>query len=117
MSVGMGSGVPITAWNIVDASAADRVSRPRLSKLGERGNTPSRGQRPTVVFRPKVPQKAAGNLTEPPVSEPTANAQRPAATATAGPLLEPPGMRLIVASHGFQGVPRTVFVPTAPRAN
>ena len=42
---------------MVDASRAVRVRRPRLSSVGESGKTPSTGQSPTVVFRPKVPQQ------------------------------------------------------------
>src|SRR5438270_12442707 len=53
--------------------------------------------------------------TEPPVSDPTENAQRPAAMATADPLLDPPGVRCVVASHGFQGIRCLRLIP--PRAN
>lgn len=56
------------------ASAAEWVSGPMLSSVGDSGNTPAVGQRPTVVLWPKVPQKAAGRRTEPPVSEPIAKA-------------------------------------------
>ncbi len=63
-----------------------------LSSSGDSGNTPSVGHRPTVVFNPKTPQNAAGMRTEPPVSEPIAKPLIPAATATAGPLLDPPGI-------------------------
>ena len=76
----------------IAASAAERVSGPMLSSSGDSGKTPLVGHRPTVVFSPNTPQNAAGRRTEPPVSEPIANAHRPAATATAGPLLEPPGI-------------------------
>jgi len=48
---------------------------------------------------PTTPQRPAGCLIEPPVSVPRAAAQSPAATAAAGPPLEPPGIR--VKSHGF----------------
>ena len=88
-----------------------------LSSTLESGKTPAVGHSPTVVLWPKTPQKAAGRRTEPPVSEPIAKPHRPAATATAGPLLEPPGMRWTAASHGFQGVPRGSLMPTAPSAN
>ena len=46
------------------------------------------------------------------MSEPIAKPHSPAATATAGPLLEPPGMRWVAASHGFQGVPCGVLMPS-----
>ena len=50
--------------------ATSRAIGPTVSKLGERGQTPSSGIRPQVVLRPAVPQQAAGILTEPPVSLP-----------------------------------------------
>src|SRR4030088_2458911 len=40
-----------------------------------------------------------------------------AATATPDPLLEPPGVLAVVASHGFQGVPICWLVPHPPNAN
>src|SRR5579859_1008449 len=39
-----------------------------------------------------MPQKAAGRITEPTVCVPRARGQKPAATAAAEPLLEPPGV-------------------------
>ena len=47
-----------------------RAIGPTVSKLGASGQTPSSGMRPQVVFRPAVPQQAAGMRTEPPVSLP-----------------------------------------------
>ncbi len=48
---------------------------------------------------PVTPQKAAGWRIEPPVSLPSASAQKPAATAAAEPPEDPPGTR--VTSHGL----------------
>jgi hypothetical protein len=53
--------------------------------------TPYALTRPKVGFSPTTPHTAAGCLIEPPVSVPIAAAHRPAATATADPLLELPG--------------------------
>src|SRR5690606_24901091 len=92
--------------NASKASLAERVIRPMESTLGSKGNAPSTGQRPAVVFKPKTPLKAAGTRTEPPESEPMANAHRPAAMATPDPELEPPGARWFSMSLGFHGVPR-----------
>ena len=50
-----------------------------------------------------TPQKAAGVTIEPEVSEPMAKGTRPAATAAADPLEEPPDQR--VRSHGIQPGP------------
>src|SRR5438128_8783109 len=46
-----------------------------------------------------MPQKLAGRVIEPPVCEPIAPEHMPSATATAEPLLEPPGVR-----SRFQGL-------------
>ena len=73
--------------------------------------------RPAVTFRPTMPHHAAGSRTEPPVSVPIAAGARPAATATAEPLDEPPGVRCTARSQGFHGVPRWVLVPNEPIAN
>src|SRR5438477_7574260 len=64
-----------------------------------------------------MPQRPAGARTEPPVSLPIAAGASAAATATAEPLLEPPGTRAVVRSHGFHGVPIALLVPQAPNAN
>src|SRR5580698_4382153 len=61
---------------------------------------PARLMRPNVGFSPTVPQKLAGMRIEPPVSDPIAATQSPAATAAAEPPLEPPGMR--ERSHGLR---------------
>ena len=47
--------------------------------------------------------KPAGTRPEPAVSVPSAKLTRPAATATAEPELEPPGMN--AGSNGFLGTP------------
>jgi hypothetical protein len=54
---------------------------------------------PYVGFIPTTPQNAAGCLIEPPVSEPSANTDIPAATEAAAPPLEPPGTLSVF--HGF----------------
>src|SRR5207342_974129 len=61
---------------------------------------PSVDSRPCVGFRPHVPQKAAGILAEPPVSETRLSGTMPAATAIADPPLDPPV--ILVGSHGFR---------------
>src|SRR5260370_7298261 len=73
--------------------------------------------RPAVTFRRTMPHQPAGSRTEPPVSVPIAIGARPAATATADPLEEPPGVWCTARSHGFRGVPMWVLVPQLPIAN
>src|SRR6266571_3871767 len=90
--------MPWTRW---DTSLA---IGPTVSKyFGEIGNTPLMGTRPKVVFKPAMPQQAAGTRTEPAVSVPKATSAVPSATATADPLDEPPGMNPCL--KGFFGVP------------
>ena len=52
---------------------------------------------------PVTPQNALGVRMEPDVSEPSAYVTRPAATAMAEPLDEPPDQRVV--SHGFKPGP------------
>src|SRR6201981_3334420 len=84
-------------------AATSAPSGPTVSRDGASGYTPSSGTRPQVVFRPAIPQQAAGIRTEPPVSVPRATSASPAATATAEPLEDPPGSRR--GSSGLAGVP------------
>src|ERR1700682_2082822 len=90
---------------------------PGVSRLGLSGRMPCVLIRPRVVFSPVMPHQEAGWRTEHPVSVPSAQGTRRAATATPEPLLDPPGVRDTSASHGFHGVPRCWFVPQAPQAN
>ncbi len=76
---------------------------PTQSIVDSAGTTPRRLTRPKVGLRPKIPQHAAGMRIEPPVSVPIAKSARPAATAAADPLEDPPGIR--VGYLGFGGVP------------
>jgi hypothetical protein len=59
---------------------------------------------PNVVFKPEMPQQAAGTRMEPAVSVPSATSARLSATATAEPLEEPPGTRSL--ATGLIGVPK-----------
>src|SRR6266567_6225721 len=92
-------------------AATSAPSGPTVSIEGASGYTPSSGTRPQVVFRPAIPQQAAGIRTEPPVSVPRATSASPAATATAEPLDDPPGSR--PGSSGLAGVPDHGFTPLA----
>ena len=64
LNPGSSSSIPVTS------PATVRAMGPMVSKLGASGQTPSNGIRPQVVFRPVVPQQAAGIRMEPPVSLP-----------------------------------------------
>src|SRR2546426_11936409 len=60
---------------------------------------PDREMRPSVGLIPTTEFQLAGLRIDPDVSVPTATVHRPAATATAAPLLDPPGLRL--SPYGF----------------
>ena len=62
-----------------------------------------------------TPQKEAGCLIDPPVSEPIAAAENPAATEAALPPELPPGTLLM--SHGFDVTPNTEVSVELPIAN
>src|ERR1700681_1979208 len=75
-------------------SAASSTVRPRTpiwSSDDAKATSPYRLTLPYVGFTPTTPQKAAGCLTEPPVSEPSAIGVIPAAPAAADPPDDPPG--------------------------
>ena len=70
---------------------------------------------PYVGFRPTTPQKEAGCLIEPPVSDPIAAEHKPAATDAALPPELPPGTLLV--SQGFEVTPNTDVSVELPMAN
>src|SRR5580704_18202449 len=72
--------------------AAPAAKQPTTSRLRANGITPSTGIRPRVGRKPATPQYAAGLITDAIVCVPSASGTRPAATAAAEPLLEPPGV-------------------------
>lgn len=79
------------------------ASDPTLSKVTDKGKTPSSGTVRWVGLKPASPLKAAGIRTEPPVSEPNAASAMPVAIDRAPPEVEPPGIR--VGSWLLPGVP------------
>jgi hypothetical protein len=90
---------------MVAQSRALNAKQPTQSSVVDSGNTPSRGTRRAVGLNPTRPQKAAGMRQEPPVSVPTAARAMPAATETAAPADDPPGMRGASVPRGLAGVP------------
>ena len=107
---------PTITSNINDTSSTQRAIGPGASKVCDRGIIPSVGSNPSEVFNPTSPHHADGSRTEPPVSVPTAHPASPAATATPEPLDDPPGVRAILRSQGFHGVPMCSLVPHPPMA-
>src|SRR5688572_5510437 len=82
------------------ASATSRANGPIWSRLDANATRPWRDTRPYVGLNPTTPLRAAGWRIEPPVSDPSAPAERPAATAAAEPPEDPPAPR--VGPHGFR---------------
>ena len=66
-------------------------------------------------MKPTTPHSEPGWRIEPPVSEPSETGARPAATATAEPPLDPPGMRS--SAHGLRVTPSAEFSVDEPIAN
>jgi hypothetical protein len=90
---------PVIAPSRIAASVTVRPNGPAVSWLAAIGTIPNREMRPRVGFTPTTEFQLAGLRIEPEVSVPTATAHRPAATATAEPLLDPPGLK--VSPYGF----------------
>ncbi len=65
-----------------------------MSWLWAMGMMPARLISPTVGFTVTTPFWLAGDSSDPEVSVPMAAAARPAATATAEPALDPPGVMM-----------------------
>src|SRR5215470_5830321 len=110
--VGSSGSGPAIAAAISAQSSAVCASGPTLSSVNESGSALARLTRPLVGLNPVTPQKCAGNLMEPPVSEPSAACTSRAATAAPEPDDEPPVMRLV--SHGLWALPRYVLCPVGP---
>src|SRR6201994_3298458 len=85
------------------------------SSVRQAGTTPLVETRPRLGLRPTMLLSIAGTRPEPAVSVPSASGTSPAATATAEPELEPPG--IMRASNGLRGTPYGERVPTSPVAN
>ncbi|MGX1091928.1 hypothetical protein RKD47_002609 [Streptomyces albogriseolus] len=86
---------PDTSRHHASASPAVRVRTPGAARPVRSGE----GNRPPVTFSPSTPHHAAGIRTDPAPSEPVAHGTSPAATATAAPAEDPPGVRS--ARHGL----------------
>src|SRR4051812_26519083 len=87
------------AWSMTAASQALLVIGPTWSKDQHCGRQPRLVTSPYVGLWPRSPHIAVGPRTEPPVSEPRAPAQSPAAAAAPEPDDEPEVIR-----STFQGL-------------
>ncbi len=96
-------------------SSTLRAIGPTVSSVGHSGKTPSSGMSPHCDFRPTVAHAAEGSRTEQPVSVPSASSQRPAASAAADPLDDPPVVR--PGAAGLWHVPYHGLCPRTLHAN
>jgi len=90
---------PLIAASTSAQSSTERQIGPILSTDQQSAIAPARLTRPKVGRRPVVPQRCEGEVIEPSVSVPIANAQSPATVAEAEPALEP-----LEPSFRFQGL-------------
>ena len=89
-SRGSGTGRSASTDQNSATSSTLRPIGPIVSNDGQSGKTPVVGTSPSLVFSPTVSHAADGRRIEQPVSEPIPRSQRPAASAAALPLDEPP---------------------------
>ena len=76
------------------------ATKPTASNERASGHTPDLSSASSLALKPIAPTQAAGILTLPAVSVPSARSARPPATAAPAPLEEPPAIR--VASSGLR---------------
>src|SRR5262245_64168711 len=100
---GSAASGPAIAVNAANASSTVSANTETQSSVRQAGTTPAVETRPRLGFRPTILQSPAGTRPEPAVSVPSASGTRPAATATAEPELEPPGIS--AALNGLRGIP------------
>ena len=91
---GAGRSAPLPADRRRGQRHAGHVLReqPHLVQRAREEDQAPGSMRSRLGLKPTTPQKAAGRITEPIVWVPRASGARPAATAAAEPLLEPPGV-------------------------
>ena len=102
------------------ASRTLRVMAQAVSSVKDSGRQPALGVSDCVFLKPTSPCSAAGTRIEPRVSEPSAAQAAPAATVTAPPEVEPPGMRGVASSASvpaLAGVPWCGLMPMPEKAN
>src|SRR5262245_59857650 len=117
MEEGSPGSAPLMAARMRAVSSTERAMGPTLSRDQHRAMAPVRATRPNVGRSPVQPQRVDGELMEPQVSVPIANATAPAATAEALPALEPEEPWL--GSHGLLVRPpnQTSPMARAPRVS
>src|SRR5215469_15956466 len=103
---------PPMAASAVQASSTVSEKIETQSSVRHAGTTPVVETSPRLGLRPTTLPSAAGTRPEPAVSVPSASGTSPAATATADPELDPPGISL--GSKALRGTPYGDRAPTSP---
>ncbi|MNT14418.1 hypothetical protein D3C72_1494240 [compost metagenome] len=111
-AIGASSGS--SAANTWAASDTERATTPTVSSDGASCDTPPASITPAPGLNPTTPQVDAGMRTDPAVSVPSEARHKPAATATAEPLDDPP--TAAAGSSGFSGAGKCGFSAVAPQA-
>src|SRR3954469_7528951 len=101
--------------SVAKASSTVSVNTETQSNVRQACTMPAVETRPRLGFSPTILLRLAGTRPEPAVSVPSASGTRPAATATAEPELDPPGMSF--GSNRLRGTPYGERTPTKPVAN
>src|SRR5215471_14231252 len=94
---------PAMAASAANASSVVSAMSETQSSVRQAGTTPAVETRPRLGLSPTMLLRPAGTRPEPAVSVPSASGTRPAATATADPELDPPG--LSAGLNGLRGTP------------
>src|SRR6266849_5983438 len=90
---GSAASAPAKTASAVHASSVVSANTETQSSVRQAGTTPAVETKPRLGLRPTILLSMAGTRPEPAVSVPSASGTSPAATATAEPELDPPGMR------------------------
>ena len=114
-SRGSGTGRAASTDQNRATSSTLRPIGPTVSNDGQSGKTPVVGTSPSRVFSPTVSHAAEGRRIEQPVSVPMPRSQRPAASAAALPLEEPPVV--LPGCVGLWHVPYHWLAPSTLQAN
>ena len=94
---------PAITANAAHASSTVSAKTETQSSVRHAGTTPAVETTPRLGFSPTMLPSAAGTRPDPAVSVPSENGTSPAATATAEPELDPPGMSF--SSNTLRGTP------------
>ncbi len=91
------------ARSAANASSTVSANTDTQSSVRQAGTIPAVEMRPRLGLSPTMLLRPAGTRPEPAVSVPSASGTSPAATATAEPELEPPGISF--GSNRLRGMP------------